>query len=360
MKRSFSYLVVLTLLAIAAVVVFAPKDRSSMTSLDDALLLPDIATQINDVSRVEIVTAGNQTVATLNRSGDSWTHEQMGGYSADWSKLQALLAGLAQARVIEIKTDKPEYYARLGVEDIASESAGSIQVNLALGDQTSSVLIGQRAQGREGQFVRLQNSLTAALVDRVFEVPTDSLEWADTRIIDINSSEVAQVEIIHPQGERVFVIRISADQTDFDLVGLPQDREIKNSWAVNSLGTVLSLLTLESVHADSGLDWSDAVNMRVLLFSGVEIMVDVLQTGEEYLLRLHASNPHAKVVKTDEENTDVSIEQQDIDTRAAEDVAKAVSDINRRAEGWVYSISKQKFDAMVKKPEDLLKPVESI
>lgn len=359
MKRSFGYLVVLTLLAIVAVMVFAPKDRSSGTPVADTLLLPGIATQINDVSRVEIITAGHQTVATLNRSGDNWTFEQMGGYSADWSKLQALLAGLAQARVIETKTDKPEYYARLGVEDVASESAGSIQVNLGFGDQTSSVLIGQRAQGRQGQFVRLQDSQSAALVDRVFEVPTDPLEWADTQIIDINSSEVAQVEIIHPQGERLFVIRISADQTDFDLVGLPQDREIKSSWAVNSLGTVLSLLRLESVRADSGQDWSDAVRMRVLLFSGVEIMADVLQTGETYLLRLHAGNPDAKVVKTDAEGTDVSIERQDIDRRAAEDVAKAVGDINRRTQGWVYGISKQKFDAIVKKPEDLLKPVES-
>ena len=359
MKRSFGYLVVLTLLAISAVMVFAPKDRSSGTSVDDALLLADISTQINDVNRVEIVSAGQKTVATLSRSGDNWTHEQMGGYSADWSKLQALLAALAQARVIETKTDKPEYYTRLGVEDVASESAGSVQVNLGFGDQTRSVLIGQRAQGRQGQFVRLQDSQSAALVDRVFEVPTDPLEWADTRIIDINSSEVAQVEIIHPQGERVFVIRISADQTDFDLVGLPQDREIKSSWAVNSLGSVLSLLTLESVHADSDLDWSDAVKMRVLLFSGVEIMADVLQTGETYMLRLHASNPRAKVVKADAESTDASVEQQDIDRRAAEDVAKAVDDINRRTEGWVYGISKQKYDAMVKKPEDLLKPVES-
>jgi len=359
MKRSFSYLAVLTLLAIVALMVFAPKDRSTGIPVADTLLSPEIAGQINAVNRVEIITAGNQTVATLNRSGDNWTLEQMGGYPADWSKLQALLAGLAQARVVETKTDKPEYYARLGVEDIGTDSAGGTLVNLGAGDQTIGILIGHRAEGRQGQFVRLQESAASALVDREFDLSINQLDWADTKIIDISSSEVAQVEIIHPQGERVLVIRISADQTDFDLVGLPQDRELKSSWAVNSLGTVLSLLTFETVQADTDMDWSDAVKMRVLLFSGVEIMADVLEAGETYLLRLHASHPGARVVDAGAENPQTSIEQQDIDKRAADDVARAVEDINRRVEGWVYGIEKQKYDAMVKKQEDLLKPVES-
>jgi len=40
-------------------------------------------------------------------------------------------------------------------------------------------------------------------------------------------------------------------------------------------------------------------------------------------------------------------------------VAKKVKDINQKVSGWAYGISKQKFDAMVKQPEDLLKPLEA-
>lgn len=359
MKRNFLYLAVLTVLALLTLWVFAPDDGSMETSAVDVLFLPEISGQINDVSRVEIISAGDKTVATLVRSGDRWQLEQMGGYQANWVKLKALLAGLAQARVIEIKTDKPRYYARLGVEDVAAEDAGSVLVKVSIGDQTTAILVGHRARSSLGQYVRLQNSAASALVDSKLDVSTVLLDWADSQIIDISAAEVAEVEIIHPQGERVFVTRISADQTDFDLVGLPQGREIKTSWAVNSLGSVFSMLNMETVQAEGSVDWSDAVKMRLLMFSGVEIMADIFAAGDKYLLRLHASFPAADVVSNQPEDNKSSAEQQDIEKRAAIDVTETVENINQKVAGWAYGITKQKYDVMVKKPEDMLAPLES-
>ncbi|MDX2428217.1 MAG: DUF4340 domain-containing protein [Xanthomonadales bacterium] len=356
MKRSFLTLAILTVAALAVVIMIAFKDGSSEISTADTLLIPAIADQINDVSRVEIVTAGNTTVATLVRAEGVWQLEQMGGYRADWSKLQALLAALAQATVIEPKTDNPDYYSRLGVEDVTAADAGSVLVRISIGDQTTGLLIGHRSQGRQGQYVRLQDVAGSMLVDREFEIPGQTLDWADTGIIDVNSSEVAEVEIIHPTAERILVMRISADQTDFDLAGFPSGREIKSSWAVNSLGSVFSLLNMETVWPEEDVDWTDAVKMRLLMFSGVEILADLVEQGDQYLLRLKASHPGASVVQ---DNDGDSIAQQEIEKQAAEDVAKEVEKINQKVSGWAYGISKQKFEAMVKKPEDLLKPLET-
>jgi len=357
MKRSFLYLLVLTMTALA-IVFLVPGDGPSEKSVVDSFLIPGVADQINDVSRVEIVTAGNNAVATLVRNEGQWRVEQMSGYRADWSKLQALLAALAQARVIEPKTDKPEYYGRLGVEDVTTENAGSVLVRFSIGDQTTGVLIGNQAQGRQGQYVRLQDKPGSALVDREFDVPRQMIDWAESSIIDINSSEVAEVEIIHPSSERVLVMRISADQTDFDLAGfLPPDREIKSSWAVNSLGSVFTMLNMETVRPASSIDWTDAVKMRVLSFSGMEVLADLVTEGDEYLIRVHASHPAASVVQDDSEG---SVIQTEIEKQAQDDVAGKVDGLNQKVDGWAYGISKQKFEAMVKKPEDLLKPVESV
>ena len=249
MKRGFLYLAGLTLVAIVIVFLLAPKNGSIENPSRDTLLLPAIAEQINAVDRVEILKAGETVVATLVKKDAVWQVEQMGGYHADWSKLQPLLAALAKARVIEAKTDKPEYYARLGVEDISADDADSVLVRIRSGDQMTGILIGHEAQGRQGQYVRLQDTAGSALVDRVFEVPRETIAWTDSEIIDVNSAEVAEVEIIHPDAERILVMRISADQTDFDLAGLPQDRELRSSWAVNSLGSVFSMLNMETVQA---------------------------------------------------------------------------------------------------------------
>jgi len=380
MKRNFVYLAVITAVALVLVFIGAPTDRSSEKSSVDALLLPAVAAEINQVDHVDIVTAGETTVATLVRKDDAWQVEQMGGYRADWPKLQQLLAALARAKVVEPKTDKPEYYARLGVEDISNPDAGGVLVRLGIDGRFTGILIGHPAEGRNGQYVRLQGSTASALVDQEFEVPKETLAWADAKIIDINASEVAEVEIIHPGSERVLVTKVSADQTDFDLDGLPEGREIKSSWAVNSLGSVFSLLNMQSVRPADGVDWSNAVRLRLLTFSGMEIIADLVQVGDEYLMRLHASHPAASVVRKEEgklvaaqeamqepqsagaeeagQAVGTAQEESAVDAaeQAAEAVANQVDEINGKVDGWAYSVTKAKYDNMVRKPEDLLKP----
>ena len=360
MRRRFLYLVVLTSVALLVLWVFTLKDESPDRSGADTLLLPEISEQINVVDRVEIVTAGNQVVASLVKSEEGWQLEQMDGYRADWQGLQTLLSALAQARIVETKTDKSEYYSRLGVEDIAAPDAGGVLVKLGIGDQITGIVIGHQAQARPGQYVRLQRSAASALIDRRLDVSTESSDWVDATIVDINAAEVAEVEIIHPTGERVLVMRISADQTDFDLAGLPTGREIKSSWAVNSLGSVFSMLELDTVRARGSVDWSDAVRMRLLLFSGVEIMAEMLEAGDEYLLRMSASHPAANVIDKPMGDVESTEPQKEIESQAEIDVAKMVEDINQKTAGWIYGIPKNKYDAMVKKPEDLLKPLEPV
>lgn len=359
MNRGFIYLLAATILALVGVAVLVPGEHSVEDSALNALLLPELANSINEVDRVDIITAGDTVVATLKKAAGHWRLEQMGGYHVDWPKLQGLLAGLAQAKVVEVKTDKPEYYARLGVEDVANDDAGSVLVRLSSAAKTTGILVGHEAQGRPGQYVRLQDSAASALLDRTLDVPHQQLDWADKRIIDISASEVAEVEIIQPDAGRVFVTKISADQIDFDLVGLPPDREIRSSWAVNSLGSVLTLLELKSVRPVDSVDWQDAVRMRVLMFSGLEIMAEMVAADGAYLLRLSAGHPGAAIVRSSVSPADAARPDENIAQQAIAEMADRVTDINQRVSGWAYGITKYKFEAMVKTREDILKPIES-
>ena len=364
MNRRFTILLVITLLVFIAIAMIVPGDKYDQGSSGAELLLPQLASKVNDVNRVEIIAAGNVTVATMVKSDGHWQLEQMNGYAANWPKLRGLLAGLAQANVADRKTDKPKYYARLGVEDISGEDAASVLVRLFSGggapeSEPVEILVGHEAQGGTGQFVRLQNNASSVLLDRTLEISSELPDWVDKNIVDINAAEVAEVEIIHPGGDRVFVTKISADQTDFDLVDLPPEREIQSSWAVNSLGSALSLLELESVLRDDSVDWQDAVRMRLLMFSGIEVMVDMVTLGEDHLVRLSASHPASSVVSDVVENVNDNVGADNIDQKAAMDIGNQVTAINQRVEGWAYGITKYKFDVMVKTLEDMLKPLES-
>ena len=357
MNLKFIYIVVLTALALAGVAVLAVHGPAPDHSVDRPFLPESVTGRINDVDRVEILAGGNRTVATLVKSGDHWQLEQMHGYRADWPRLRDMLAILAQARVIEAKTDKPEYYARLGVEDIDAEDAAGALLKIGIDGAGTEVIIGNEPQGRSGQYARMAGQATSVQLDRAIDVATETLSWLDTGIVDVDSNEVAEVEIIHPDAQRVLVTKVSAGQADFELVDMPEGRELTSSWAVNSLGSALSLLDLEAVYPDDGADWPDAVRMRVLTFSGMEVIAETLERDGEYLLRLQASQPRAAVAEAQPaEAIDPAIEE--VEAQAEADVAAAVDEINARVSGWVYAIAKYKYDAMVKRPEDLLKPLE--
>ena len=258
----------------------------------------------------------------------------------------------------------PVYYTQWHLHgnpdiDIDAENASGALVTLSNNGDTTGILIGDEAKGRTGQYVRLQDSVASALLDRTLDVPTERLDWADKRVIDINAAEVAEVEIIHPQESRVFITKISADQIDFDLVDLPTDREIQSTWAVNSIGSALSLLDMESVQPAAEIDWQAAVRMRVLTFSGLEIMAEMIDIDGEQLLRLKASHPAARVINYQNIPAENTASTDEIVQAAADDVAARVAGINQRVDGWAYGIASYKFEAMVKSQEDILKPEDS-
>jgi hypothetical protein len=351
------YVVVLTVLALAGVAVLALRGGVPEQAVDQAFLPETVSARINDVDRVEILAGGNRTVATLVKAQDHWQLEQMHGYRADWPRLRDMLAILAQAKVIEAKTDNPEYYARLGVEDIDAEDAAGVLVRLSIGNESTDVIIGNEPQGRSGQYARIAGQAGSVQLDREIGVPAETLDWLDTGIVDVDTNDVAEVEIIHPDAQRVLVTKVSGGQTDFELADMPEGRELKSSWAANSLGSVLSLLDLEAVYPDDGAAWPDAARLRVLTFSGMEIIAETMERDGEHLVRLQASQPLAAVAEAQPAEASGPATE-DIEAQAQADVAKAVNEINARVSGWVYAIAKYKYDTMVKRPEDLLKPLD--
>lgn len=354
MKRTLIPVAASTLLAVLAVIFLVGRAVPPDDALKRAFLPADFSVRINDVDLVEVVAAGNRVIATMQRADGEWRLEQMHGYRADWPRLKTLLADLAQATVVETKTDNPDYYSRLGVEDIAGEDAAGVLVSLTVGGSTTGVIIGNEPPARLGQYARIVDETVSVQLDREIGVAMDVMAWVDDGIVDIDAAEVAEVEIIHPDAGRVLATKVSADQADFDLADIPEGRELTSTWAVNSLASVLSLLDLEAVYPADDSDWTEAVRLRVLTFSGLEVIAETLEREGEYLLRLEAGQPAAAVAARAEVDEAAS----EVEAQAAKDVAQAVDEINRRVNGWVYAIAAYKYEAMVKTPEDLLKPLE--
>lgn len=369
-RRHFSWLVVVTLL-VAAAVLLMPGRTGQESAIEKSRLLPALEAQVNDLAWLRLVAAGDRTVATLVRAADGWRVEEVQGYAADWERLRALLAGLVQAEVVEAKTANPDYYDRLGVEDVSSPGAGGVRVEFAADSGLPAVILGDRAQGREGQYVRVAGFAESALVDRALEAPSETLEWVEREVVDVSDAEVVEIEIVHPDGERVWARKVSAEEEDFTLQGVPEGREPQSAWTVNSMANGFSMLRLDDVRRADGMEWSGSIRYGLVTADGLRLDAELLAVetaageGEEdpvdgeaaHWIRLHASLYQTAV---DRPVTDDAGEQ---DPAAAaespESTEQRAQEINRRVSGWAYRIPQYKYDSMTKRMEALLKDAEA-
>ena len=257
-RKHFSWLLMVTLL-VAAVVLVLPGKTGKESSFGHNAFLPDLAGQVNDIDWLRLTAAGGVTIATFSREAGYWTVEEASGYRADWDTLKGLLSSLSSAEVIEVKTDNPEYYTRLGVEDVGSEKAAGVLVEFSQDSGIPPVIVGNNAKARSGQYARLRDSAESVLIDSRVNLPKQQSGWLDKVIIDISDAEVVEFVIEQSEGEPVRALKASADDENFDLQNIPEGRETKSSWSVNAPANSLADLDLEDVIPADQLGWDGAM-----------------------------------------------------------------------------------------------------
>jgi len=326
-KRHFSILLLVSL-AVAVAVFLVPSRTSRDAAVEPSIYIPELASVVNDIEEIRISMNGGSEVVTLERSEGGWSVREYSGYAADWSVLRPLLADLSQAEVLEIKTSNPEYYDRLGVEDPASEGSQSTLIEFPGNESVPPVIVGNQAQGREGQYLRRQDEARSVLVDKAIAVPLEAKGWLEREIVDIPDAEVVAVRVGHSDGETIEVGRASTEVTDFALTGIPEDRKTRSAYSINQLASALSSLTLDGVAPVDDVSWDGAIELTVITEPGLQVDARLAEDEEHRWIRLEASG------------------------------GEAAEAINQRVTGWAYQIPLYKFDAVNKRMEDLLAEVE--
>ena len=292
-RKHLPALLIAVVVVIGAILLLLPGE----TGRDDspgamAALLPGLQDRVNDVDRIDVVTAGDTLAVQLRRGDAGWAVEELGGYPADLETVRTVLAGLAQSEVLEPKTANPELHARLGVEDVAQADATGLRLDIAAGDGVNwSLVVGNDAPNRGGHYLRREGEAQSLLADFEARVPAEPSGWVNPRVVDLASPEVAEVRITHADGETLTVSKLSADETDFSLAELPAGREPISTWSVNSLGSVLSVLDFDDVQAVANVDWTDAIHVHAVRFDGLAVDARLVRVGDEAWLRLEAATP---------------------------------------------------------------------
>jgi hypothetical protein len=196
----------LALLALAALLATGGAFwLASQRHLDRAVragdpLLPQLRGAINDVTEVRI-SRGDGSLATLRRGSDGWSVIER-GYPADAGKVRKLLLDLTALAVVEEKTHDPARYAVLGVEDVATATAGGTRIEIRKSSgEIQSLIIGKPSGPREG-YVRVPAAKPSFLARPQVTAEASPARWLDTALLDLDATRLRAATLASP-GEPV-------------------------------------------------------------------------------------------------------------------------------------------------------------
>ncbi len=360
------------LVLLGALALFAQYDPQP-DAPGGGLLLPGLGEDLDLVTRMTVVGAAAEPVATLQRGEDGgWTIAEKAGYPADVEKVRQTLISLAEARVVEAKTANPEFHDRLGVEAVENDAAGGVAVMLTGSDEPVNVIVGD-SEGSSQVYVREADEAQSFLIDRDPEVGRDTTDWLATEIIAIEGSRVARVTVTHPDGEVVSVFKDDPEQSNFNVDAIPPDRELQYASIANVMGTVLANLRLQDVESLTDTEVPVTVT-EFFTFDGLAITAESFELAEEpwVSFRVAYRAPAEDAEPEDASAQEATAEGSSGDARATPesptgteadaaneddgvDVAAEAQGLDQRLAGWRFRIANYQFDQMTRRMSDLLR-----
>ena len=384
-------LLILLILAGAAVygviAINKPPQSPPSASAEPSLLYPQLVDQINDVQRIRIIKAGDETAIDLARNEQNWVLANKHNYPVDAETLRSLLSGLLEAKIIETKTSNPERYAALEVEDVSADDAQGRRIDLEGPAEPIRLIVGKSGTGGiEETYVRKANEAQSLLVSGVLLPADDVQRWAEQPIVEIPAERIQRVVIKHPANgdapaEQLTVVKDGRADTNFKVFNLLEGREISHETVANPIGNALSNLRLEDVSTVDAMNPAaqQPVVAEYYTFDGQKITVQTFKEGDKYYAQLSAVfdaeqferfQPEGEEAVSNEESqeqateSDESASSEQVEPPAPaesneEALARQTADLDARLQPWVFEISQYKYDSMNKRIEDMLKPVET-
>jgi hypothetical protein len=358
-SRTLLILALLVGVAILASTLLNRQRGISSDAVSGQLLLPGLSDSLNDISVVKLLVSGDDGGVTFEKRDNGWVIAEKNDYAADTGKIRQFLIRLGEARVLEQKTSNPELFERLGVEDIGTDTGSGALVGIVGLDQALEIVVGDlETRAGNGTYVRRMGQNQSYLVDSELVPARNPMDWLDRQILDIPSTSVKDILVTHSDGESIHLVRIAKWMVVW---GLPENRELTSPTAAESMSTLFANLNLEDVMPADEFEGGDPDATAVYqIADGRMIDVAAWKTDAgDFLTLAIAMAPE----QGDEPWSENEPEETDADSLAEEASAPRanpaeVARSNARLENWVFKVSPAKYDLVVRRLEDMLKPLE--
>ena len=319
-----------------AIVVLASGDRGVSRAAPGQSAFPALAARLGDVASVTVSRDG--TTMTLIRDGDNWLVAEKGNYPANAAKIGQIVRAMADLTLVEPKTQNPDLYPRLEVEDPGNGKSTLVAVKDKSGGDLAQAIVGKRrydrlGAGNDGVYLRKAGEAQSWLARGTLDPSGDAASWLDRQIIDISEKKIAKVTLTQADGSKLVISR-SAPEAKFAVEDAPADAKFKSETATSGPATALETLDLDDVKPAGELPVPDknVVTASFTTFDGLTVDLRLMERDKADWIAISAAG-----------------------SGPAEANAKK---IEGKVSLWTYAIPAYKANLLKTKLADLIEPAK--
>jgi len=244
------------------------------------LVFPGLKEQLAGLTSINVASPAGDSVSVVKQQ-DHWVLAGKSGYKVDFSRLSGILVNLSELKIVEEKTAVSSNHARLGVAQ--SGSGAGTSITIFPGEH--SLLVGNEAASR-GSFVRYPDDPQVYLTNEWVEASADWLDWVDPVVINIEPSNIQEVSIATRSAQFLLGNRNEASG-EFELLGVPEGRELKYSTVADSLTRLLVNIRMLDVEPYNPSIFDDPSNTRFVLNSGETVVVGAIIVDGRFWMHIN-------------------------------------------------------------------------
>jgi hypothetical protein len=319
-----------------AIVVLASGDRGVSRAAPGQSAFPALAARLGDVASVTVSRDG--TTMTLIRDGDNWLVAEKGNYPANAAKISQIVRAVADLTLVEPKTQNPDLYPRLEVEDPGNGKSTLVAVKDKSGGDLAQAIVGKRrydrlGAGNDGVYLRKAGEAQSWLARGTLDPSGDAASWLDRQIIDISEKKIAKVTLTQADGSKLVISR-SAPEAKFAVEDAPADAKFKSETATSGPATALETLDLDDVKPAGELPVpdKDVATASFTTFDGLTVDLRLMERDKADWIAISAAG-----------------------SGPAEANAKK---IEGKVSHWTYAIPAYKANLLKTKLADLIEPAK--
>ncbi len=336
-RRSLGFLVAVALCFVAvAIWTLTIGEVGVSAAAPSTPALPGFADRLGEVASVNVSRDGFS--GTFVRDGDNWLAADKGNYPAAGAKISQIVRSMADLTLVEPKTQRPELYPRLQVEDPGNGKSALVSVEDKSGKPLAQLIVGKRrydrlGAGNDGVYVRKPGDAQSWLARGSLDLSGIPSSWLDRQIVDLPEKRIAKVVLTQPDGATLVLSRTAPD-AKFAVEGAAADVKFRSDTATAEPAMALEIFELDDVApaAKMPVPEKGVASASFTTFDGLTVDLRLLDRDKETWVGVKATG-----------------------TGAAEAEAKR---IDKRVANWTYEIPSYKAERLKTKLADLLEPAK--